>query len=97
MLGTDFWGDLDIDVVELQISVDEAAKELVDHYGKELTEGDLLKLKGYGDTDANPLEKAVALAALKYYTSNVEQYNPKFIHQHNTVIKKKWWQFWKKR
>jgi len=81
MLGSDFWGDLDIDVVEIQITVDDQARLLIDHYGKELTEADLLKLKGYSDTDANPLEKALALSALKYYTENSEKYNPKFIHQ----------------
>ena len=67
MMGKDIWEDIEIDTYVLQQKVNEMAIELVDHYGKELDEGDLLKLNGYSDYNGNPEEKALCLACLEYY------------------------------
>lgn len=96
MIGNTFWDDLGIDAYEIQIAIEAQAKTLVDHWGKELTETDLLKLKAYSDSLDNPIETAFAQKALAYYQT--QDYQPEFIHSgmSNNSITKRWWQFWKR-
>jgi hypothetical protein len=49
MMGNSFWDDMSIDAYEKQLEIDRMARDLVDHWGKELSENDLLKLKAYKD------------------------------------------------
>jgi len=94
MLGNDFWGDLEIDAVEYEQNIESVARDLIDHWGKELTEKDLLKLKAYGSCADTPIQCALAKAALEYYLA--QDYNPEFIHAGMTYSPKKpWWKFWK--
>ena len=60
MIGSTFWDDMGIDAYEIQLAIEAQAKTLVDHWGKELTETDLLKLKAYSDSQNNPIEAAFA-------------------------------------
>ena len=95
MLGNDFWGDLEIDALEYEQDIESVAIDLVDHWGKELTEADLLKLKAYSSCGDTPIQCALARAALEYYLT--QNYNPEFIHAGmKTEVKKPWWQFWKR-
>jgi len=96
MIGNTFWDDLGIDAYEVQLAIEAQAKTLVDHWGKELTETDLLKLKAYSDAIDNPVETAFAKSALEYYQT--QNYEPRFIHAdmaHQSTTRR-WWQFWKK-
>jgi len=96
MIGSTFWDDMGIDAYEIQLAIEAQAKTLVDHWGKELTETDLLKLKAYSDSQNNPIEAAFAQIALKYYQT--QNYQPEFIHSgmSNNSTPKRWWQFWKR-
>lgn len=96
MIGQSFWEDLSIDSFEKSVEIETMAHALVDYWGKDLTESDLLKLKAYTDSHSNPVEVAFASSALEYYMT--KDYKPDFIHaemQGNSTIKH-WWQFWKR-
>ena len=96
MIGNTFWDDMGIDAYEIQLAIESQAKILIDHWGKELTETDLLKLKAYSDSLDNPVETAFAQIALKHYQA--QDYQPEFIHadMSKQSTTKRWWQFWKK-
>ena len=96
MIGNTFWDDMSIDAYEKQLEIDRMARDLVDHWGKDLSEKDLLKLKAYSDGINNPIEQAFAKAALSYYQA--QNFNPEFIHADmlKQSTTKRWWQFWKK-
>ena len=96
MMGQTFWDDMSIDAYEKQLDIDRQARDLVDHWGKELTENDLLKLKAYSDGGNNPIETAFAQSALRYYQT--QDYKPEFIHadMYGKTETKKWWQIWKR-
>jgi len=96
MIGNTFWDDMGIDAYEIQLAIEAQAKTLVDHWGKDLKEVDLLKLKSYGLNLDNPIEAAFAKAALDYYLT--QDYQPEFIHSgmSNNSTSKRWWQFWKR-
>ena len=96
MIGNTFWDDMGIDAFEIQLAIEAHAKTLVDHWGKELTETDLLKLKAYSDSQNNPVEAAFAKSALAYYQT--QGYQPEFIHADmaNQSTTRRWWQFWKR-
>ncbi len=95
MIGNDFWGDLEIDAIEYEKDIELVAKELIDHWGKELTEKDLLKLKAYSTCADTPIHCALAKAALEYYVT--QDYKPEFIHAGvESKPKKVWWKFWKR-
>jgi len=96
MIGNDFWEDMSIDAYEKQLEIDRMAQELIDHWGSDLKEIDLLKLKSYGLGNHDPIESAFARAALKYYQT--QNYNPEFIHadMYGKTSTKKWWQIWKR-
>jgi len=97
MIGQSFWEDMSIDAYEKQLEIETMARELVDHWGSELKEIDLLKLKSYGLNADDPVEAAFARAALKYYQT--QDYNPEFIHadMKSVKTKKSWWKFWSKK
>lgn len=88
MMGNDFWADLEIDAFEKQLELEAIAKTLIDHWGKELTENDLLKMKAYTDSQINLVETAIAKAALAYYLT--QDYSPEFIHKYQSSPKKSW-------
>lgn len=94
MMGKDIWEDIDIDALVLQQEVNEKAIALIDHYGKEITEIDLLKMNTRSDSSADPVNTALVRACLEYYKT--KDYKPEFIHatQDLTPRKKKWWKFW---
>ena len=96
MIGNTFWDDMGIDAYEIQLAIESQAKILVDHWGKELTETDLLKLKAYSDSSDNLVEAAFAKSALAYYQT--QSYEPRFIHADMATqsTARRWWQFWKK-
>lgn len=96
MIGNSFWEDMSIDAFEKQIEIKRMAQELVDHWGEELKETDLLKLKAYQDGGNDPVESAFARAALEYYQT--QDYTPEFIHadMYNKTSTKRWWQIWKR-
>lgn len=96
MIGNSFWDDMGIDAYEKQLEIESIAHQLIDHWGKDLKEVDLLKLKSYGLNLDNPIEAAFAKAALEYYLT--QNYQPEFIHadMKSTLSTKRWWQFWKK-
>lgn len=96
MMGQSFWEDMSIDAYEKQLEIDRMARELVDHWGKDLKEVDLLKLKAYSSQSDNFIEAAFAEAALAYYQT--QNYNPEFIHADmaGKTSTKRWWQFWKR-
>ena len=96
MIGNTFWDDLGIDAYEVQLAIEAQAKTLVDHWGKDFTETDLLKLKAYSDSQDNLVEAAFAKSVLVYYQT--QNYEPQFIHADmaNRSTARRWWQFWKK-
>lgn len=96
MIGNNFWEDMSIDAYEKQLEIDRMARDLIDHWGKEIKEIDLLKLKSYGLNTDNPIEAAFAKAALDYYLT--QDYNPEFMHADmaDKKLSKKWWQIWKR-
>jgi hypothetical protein len=96
MMGNSFWDDMSIDAYEKQLEIDRMARDLVDHWGKELSENDLLKLKAYKDGGNDPIESAFAKSALDYYLT--QNYNPAFIHadMYGKSSSKRWWQIWKR-
>jgi len=93
MIGKDIWEDIQIECVDLQITIDESARILIDHWGKDITKSDLLKLNAMSDTSHNGIERAIAKAALSYYGK--KNYQPDFIHQYKIITKKPWWKFWR--
>ena len=94
MIGNDFFGDLEIDAIQYEKDIESVARDLIDHWGKDLTEKDLLKLKAYGNCSDTPIQCALAKAALEYYLT--QDFKPEFIHAGmDTSPKTKWWQFWK--
>lgn len=78
MIGKNFWEDMQIDAVVVDEQVKLIAKELVDHHGKSLTEGDLLKMNAFSDSMAEPVQTAIVREAAKYYKKC--DYNPEWIH-----------------
>jgi len=94
MIGKTFWEDLEIDVIEYENNISSVAKTLVDHWGKDLTESDLLKLKAYASHADEPVQCAIAKYALEYYLTL--SHNPGYIHSNmsTTQNRKKWWKFW---
>ena len=95
MIGNYIWSEIDIDVTTLNIEIQDTAKSLVDNYKDQISEADLLKMKGYADTNNNHIEAALALACLKYYNT-LEDVNPAFIHSdmYGKKSTKPWWKFW---
>lgn len=96
MMGKDIWEDIDIDAMVLQQEVHEKAVALIDHYGKDITEVDLLKMNTRSDSAADPINTALVRACLEYYKT--QGYNPEWIHADmagKASTKKKWWKFWK--
>jgi hypothetical protein len=95
MIGDTFWDDMGIDAYEKQVEIEQMAHVLVDHWGKSLTEKDLLKLNAYSNCNDNPIEAAFARAALEYYKQ--QDFDPEFIHADmcSQTNSKRWWQIWK--
>lgn len=96
MIGQSFWEDMSIDAYEKQLEIETMAKDLINHWGNDLKEIDLLKLKSYGLNADSPVEAAFAKAALDYYLT--QDYNPEFIHADmvSKTTSKRWWQIWKR-
>ena len=76
MIGKNFWEDMQIDSVIIDEQVKLIAKELIDHHGKDLTEGDLLKMNAFSDSMAEPIQTAIVREAAEYYKTC--DYNPEW-------------------
>ncbi len=94
MIGKDFWEDMQIDAVVIDEQVKLIAKELVDQHGKDLTEGDLLKMNAFSDSMAEPIQTAIVREAVEYYKTR--DYNPEWIHSDMSTRTVKSENFYKK-
>jgi len=97
MIGNSFWDDLSIDAFEKQTEIKMQAEALVNHWGKDITENDLLKLKAYSDGIHDPVEAAFAQAALNCYLE--KKHDPEWIHAsmfEKQTTTKRWWQVWER-
>jgi hypothetical protein len=94
MIGKNFWEDMQIDSVIIDEQVKLIAKELVDHHGKDLTEGDLLKMNAFSDSMAEPIQTAIVREAAEYYKTC--DYNPEWIHSDMSTRTTEKKSFWKK-
>ncbi len=93
MMGKDFFEDLSIDAYEIEIDMQNRAQQLIDHWGHELNEADLLRLNAMVHAEGSNAEYSMAAYALEYYLT--KNHDPEFIHTVRTSSKKKpWWRFW---
>ena len=89
MIGKDFWENMEIDAIDQQQTIDMIAKNLIDHFGNEITEADLLKMNAFSDSNHCPIQTAIVRACMKYYAT--QDYAPDWIHsdmEGRTVEKK---------
>lgn len=92
-MGKDIFEDIGIDAYEVELDMEQRAKSLVDQWGKQLTEGDLLKLNAMVHAEGSNAEYSIAAYALQYYLT--KNYRPEFIHAVKTPLREKpWWKFW---
>lgn len=93
MMGKDIFEDMSIDALQFELEMEEAAKALVNNYGKELTEADLLRLNGMVQSDGSNAENILAAYCLQYYLT--QNYTPERIDKNKFPPQKKsWWKFW---
>ena len=93
MIGDNLFEDMNIDAFEIETDMKSRAQTLIDHWGKSLTENDLLKLNAMVHAEGSSAEYSIAAYALEYYLT--QDYQPEFIHTNNVSYKKKpWWKFW---
>ena len=92
MIGNDIWDDIDIDSMHLQSEVNHMAVNLIDQYGENLTQTDILNMKTIAGTEEDHLKRALAAACLSYYESI--GYTPKDRTVNETPSNKAWWKLW---
>lgn len=93
MIGKDLFEDISIDGIGFEEEMRQAAHQLIDQWGKELTEGDLLRLSNMVQSNGTEAEHIIAAYALEYYLT--KNYRPEFIHAVKTPLREKpWWKFW---
>ena len=94
MMGKDIFEDMNIDALQFEMEMEDAAKILVNNYGKDLTEADLLQLSGMVQSDGANAENILAGYCLEYYLT--QNYYPERIDANKfpSTQKKSWWKFW---
>jgi len=92
MMGKDIFEDINIDALQFDMEMEDAARQLVDNYGKELTESDLILLIVL--TDGATTESILAQYCLDYYLT--QNYQPERIDTNKfpSTAKKAWWKLW---
>jgi hypothetical protein len=78
MIGKDIFEDLSIDSIEIEQELKERARVLVDHWGPEITENDLLRLNAMINSNESTVEHTMAKYILEYYLT--KDFVPEFIH-----------------
>lgn len=78
MIGKDFWENMEIDAVAEQQNIDFLAEQLIDKFGPDITEADLLKMNAFSDSMHDPIQTALVRASLEYYKT--QDYSPEWIH-----------------
>ena len=97
MIGKDFWENMEIDAIEQQQNVELIAKSLIDKFGPDITEADLLKMNAFSDSMHDPIQTAIVRASLTYFSQ--QDYSPEWIHsdmEGRTIEKKNIWKKLKK-
>lgn len=95
MVGKDFWEELEIDAVHYENELRSIAEDLIDDWGEDISEADLLRLNALSKALDSRVENVIAAYALEYYMTH--DHKPQFIHQYrNSPVKQPWWKFWKK-
>ena len=94
MMGKDIFEDMNIDALQFEMEMEDAARQLVNNYGKELTEADLLQLSGMVQSDGANAENIIAGYCLEYYLTQTHYPERIDANKFPSTPKKSWWKFW---
>jgi len=86
MIGKDYWENMEIDATAEWQNIEFHAKQLIDKFGPEITEADLLKMNAFSDSMHDPIQTALVRASLEYYKTL--DYSPEWIHNNMATEKK---------